>query len=273
MEGFGNHLTIDNHSQLVFAIFAHYYLFPFLFSVYFLQKRKNKNKRTILALDLWEGFSNILKQKEKISGIFVHGKEYGFGAHDFPISGVFEVEPKSCPGFIYRCSILLGCINMSFSEFRALIESVASEYHGDTYHLISKNCNHFTEDIVHRLTGKHIPGWVNRLARIGSLCSCLLPESLQVTTVKQLPEYHEMGMLLIFSADFKYLNLPFTLYNLLVLIKFWDFASASFGWFVSRRWNRNSLNCQPRRLNRNRRYRSRKAVAVTKRWEFGYIFY
>nr|KJB54086.1 hypothetical protein B456_009G020000 [Gossypium raimondii] len=192
MEGFGNHLTIDNHSQLVFAIFAHYYLFPFLFSVYFLQKRKNKNKRTILALDLWEGFSNILKQKEKISGIFVHGKEYGFGAHDFPISGVFEVEPKSCPGFIYRCSILLGCINMSFSEFRALIESVASEYHGDTYHLISKNCNHFTEDIVHRLTGKHIPGWVNRLARIGSLCSCLLPESLQVTTVKQLPEYHEM---------------------------------------------------------------------------------
>ncbi|TYI79415.1 hypothetical protein E1A91_D05G020600v1 [Gossypium mustelinum] len=126
------------------------------------------------------------------SGIEVHGKEYGFGAHDFPFSGVFEVEPKSCPGFIYRCSILLGCINMSFSEFRALIESVASEYHGDTYHLISKNCNHFTEDIVHRLTGKHIPGWVNRLARIGSLCSCLLPESLQVTTVKQLPEYHEM---------------------------------------------------------------------------------
>lgn len=126
------------------------------------------------------------------SGIEVHGKEYGFGAHDFPISGVFEVEPKSCPGFIYRCSILLGCINMSFSEFRALIESVASEYHGDTYHLISKNCNHFTEDMVHRLTGKHIPGWVNRLARIGSLCSCLLPESLQVTTVKQLPEYHEM---------------------------------------------------------------------------------
>ncbi|MBA0835618.1 hypothetical protein Goarm_007889 [Gossypium armourianum] len=126
------------------------------------------------------------------SGIEVHGKEYGFGAHDFPISGVFEVEPKSCPGFIYRCSILLGCINMPFSEFRALIESVASEYHGDTYHLIAKNCNHFTEDIVHRLTGKHIPGWVNRLARIGSLCSCLLPESLQVTTVKQLPEYHEM---------------------------------------------------------------------------------
>lgn len=28
---------------------------------------------------------------------------------------------------------------------------------------------------------------------LGSLCSCLLPESLQVTTVKQLPEYHELS--------------------------------------------------------------------------------
>ncbi|RAL44662.1 hypothetical protein DM860_003421 [Cuscuta australis] len=124
------------------------------------------------------------------SGIEVHGREYGFGAHDFPFSGVFEVEPKSCPGFIYRCSIPMGRINMPLSEFRTFIESMASEYHGDTYHLISKNCNHFTDDISHRLTGKRIPGWVNRLASLGSLCNCLLPESLQVTTVKQLPEYH-----------------------------------------------------------------------------------
>ncbi|KAA8523046.1 hypothetical protein F0562_009469 [Nyssa sinensis] len=124
------------------------------------------------------------------SGIEVNGMEYGFGAHDYPVSGVFEVEPKSCPGFIYRCSIPLGHINISPSEFRMLIENIASEYHGDTYHLISKNCNHFTDDISWRLTGKRIPGWVNRLARLGALCSCLLPESLQVSTVKQLPEYH-----------------------------------------------------------------------------------
>lgn len=124
------------------------------------------------------------------SGIEVHGLEYGFGAHDFPASGVFEVEPKRCPGFIYRCSIPLGYTTMPPTEFRAFMENVASEYHGDTYHLITKNCNHFTEDMSLRLTGKEIPGWVNRLARLGVMCSCLLPESLQVTTVKQSPEYH-----------------------------------------------------------------------------------
>ncbi|XP_030474020.1 deSI-like protein At4g17486 [Syzygium oleosum] len=125
------------------------------------------------------------------SGIEVHGKEYGFGAHDFPVSGVFEVEPRSCPGFLYRTTISLGRINMSPSEFRTFIENMASEYHGDTYHLISKNCNHFTDDVSLRLTGRRIPGWVNRLARLGALCSCLLPESLQLTTVKQSPEYRE----------------------------------------------------------------------------------
>jgi len=97
----------------------------------------------------------------------VHGKEYGFGAHDFPASGVFEVEPKKCPGFIYRCSVNLGQINMHPSEFRIFIESIANEYHGDTYNLISKNCNHFTDDVSSRLNGKRIPGWVNRLARLG----------------------------------------------------------------------------------------------------------
>ncbi|KAI3836594.1 hypothetical protein MKW98_024413 [Papaver atlanticum] len=124
------------------------------------------------------------------SGIEVHGLEYGFGAHDYSASGVFEVEPKRCPGFLYRCSVQLGYTKMPPAEFRLFMEDVASEYHGDTYHLITKNCNHFTEDMAMRLTGKEIPGWVNRLARIGVMCSCLLPESLQVTTVKQSPEYH-----------------------------------------------------------------------------------
>lgn len=60
------------------------------------------------------------------------------------------------------------------SEFRTFIESIANEYHGDTYHLISKNCNHFTDDVSNRLNGKRIPGWVNRLARLGMNTTPLL---------------------------------------------------------------------------------------------------
>lgn len=127
------------------------------------------------------------------SGIEVHGLEYGFGAHDFPASGVFEVEPKSCPGFVYRCSISLGRTTMNPYEFRAFIEHMAGDYFGDTYHLISKNCNHFTDDVCMRLTGKPTPRWVNRLARLGAFCNCLLPDYLRLPTIKHIPEYHGLS--------------------------------------------------------------------------------
>ncbi|KAL5748427.1 hypothetical protein ACOSP7_025469 [Xanthoceras sorbifolium] len=122
------------------------------------------------------------------SGIEAHGMEYGFGAHEFSSSGVFEVEPKSCPGFIFRRSVLLGTTNMSRVEFRSFMEHISGKYHGDTYHLIAKNCNHFTDEVCKQLTGKAIPGWVNRLARLGSFCNCLLPESIQITAVRHLPD-------------------------------------------------------------------------------------
>ncbi|XP_068318597.1 deSI-like protein At4g17486 isoform X1 [Pyrus communis] len=125
------------------------------------------------------------------SGIEVHGLEYGFGAHEYPSSGVFEVEPRSCPGFIFRKSVLVGSTDMSRSEFRSFMENLSGKYHGDTYHLIAKNCNHFTDEVCMRLTGKTIPGWVNRLARVGesSFCNCLLPENIQISAVRHLPDH------------------------------------------------------------------------------------
>ncbi|CAH1433807.1 unnamed protein product [Lactuca virosa] len=84
-------------------------------------------------------------------GIFHSGIE----AHEYPTSGVFEVEPKSCPEFIFR----------------------------------PKNCNHFTNEVLMRLTGKPIPGWVNRLAKLSSFCNCLLPENIQVAAVRHLPDH------------------------------------------------------------------------------------
>ncbi|KAJ4825980.1 hypothetical protein Tsubulata_050388 [Turnera subulata] len=125
------------------------------------------------------------------SGIEVHGMEYGFGAHEYPTSGVFEVEPRCCPGFIFRRSILLGTTDMSRSEFRLFMEQISAKYHGDTYHLIAKNCNHFTNEVCQELTGKPIPGWINRMARVGSFCNCLLPESIQISAVRHLPDHPE----------------------------------------------------------------------------------
>lgn len=99
----------------------------------------------------------------------VHGVEYAFGAHDYPTSGVFEVEPRQCPGFRFRKSIFMGTATLDPFQVREFMERQSANYNGDTYHLIVKNCNHFCEDICYKLTGNHIPKWVNRLARIGIL--------------------------------------------------------------------------------------------------------
>ncbi|KAK8446575.1 hypothetical protein SEVIR_9G508100v4 [Setaria viridis] len=113
----------------------------------------------------------------------VHGVEYAFGAHDFPTSGVFEVEPRQCPGFRFRKSIFLGTTCLDPIQVRQFMELQSVNYNGDTYHLITKNCNHFCKDMCYKLTGNKIPKWVNRLARIGAICNCLLPESLKISPV------------------------------------------------------------------------------------------
>ncbi|PSS31356.1 DeSI-like protein [Actinidia chinensis var. chinensis] len=123
------------------------------------------------------------------SGVEVHGVEYAFGAHDYPSSGVFEVEPRQCPGFMFRKSILIGTTCLDVDQVREFMERISAHYNGDTYHLIVKNCNHFCKDICYKLTGKSIPKWVNRLAKLGSKFNCVLPESLKISAMRHNPSY------------------------------------------------------------------------------------
>ncbi|KAL0415404.1 UNVERIFIED_CONTAM: DeSI-like protein [Sesamum latifolium] len=117
------------------------------------------------------------------SGVQVHGVEYAFGAHEHPTTGIFEGEPKQCDGFTFRKSILIGWTDMTPGEVRGMMEELADKYRGDAYNLITKNCNHFCDDACIKLTGNPIPSWVNRLARIGLLCHCIIPVSLNATKV------------------------------------------------------------------------------------------
>lgn len=109
------------------------------------------------------------------SGVQVHGVEYAYGAHDHPTTGIFDAEPRSCPGFAFRKSILVGRTDLGPEEVQDLMEELAGRYTGNTYNLISKNCNHFCNDLCLRLTSNAIPSWVNRLANLGFICKCVLP--------------------------------------------------------------------------------------------------
>nr|GEY42192.1 hypothetical protein [Tanacetum cinerariifolium] len=117
------------------------------------------------------------------SGVQVHGVEFAFGCHEQDSTGIFEGVPKQCEGFTFRKQILVGWTEMNIREVRAIMEELAEDYKGIAYNLITKNCNHFCNDVCVKLTENPIPSWINRLARIGFLCNCIIPASISSTKV------------------------------------------------------------------------------------------
>lgn len=155
-----------------------------------LMSKKKKSGTVPVYLNVYDltpinGYAYWLGLGVYHSGVQVHGVEYAFGAHEHATSGIFEVEPRQCPGFTFRKSICIGRTNLGPKDVRSFMEKLAEEYSGNTYHLITRNCNHFCNDVCIRLAGKPIPSWVNRLARLGLFCNCVLPASLNEAKVRQ----------------------------------------------------------------------------------------
>jgi hypothetical protein len=65
---------------------------------------------------------------------------------------------------------------MSSSEVASLAGTMKPDWPGSSYHLVKKNCNCFSEALAKQLLGHSIPGWVNRMADLGAMCSCLIPD-------------------------------------------------------------------------------------------------
>ncbi|ORZ14716.1 PPPDE putative peptidase domain-domain-containing protein [Absidia repens] len=111
------------------------------------------------------------------SGVEICGKEYCFGGHEYKnITGVFAVEAKvGPPGLLFKQSISVGYTNLTNDQIHKLIQDISKDYVGTSYNLLTRNCNHFTDDLCVRLTGKHAPSWINRAAKLGTMFPCVIP--------------------------------------------------------------------------------------------------
>jgi hypothetical protein len=110
------------------------------------------------------------------SGVEVHDEEFAFGGHEYDMSGIFVTGPRDAPGpVLYRESVILGETYMSKEEVHAEVAKMGKEYKGNLYHLLQRNCNHFSEDLAYRLCQGRPPSWVNRLAGLAVCLHCLLP--------------------------------------------------------------------------------------------------
>ena len=82
----------------------------------------------------------------------------------------------------FRESVVVGQTTMSRAEIKAVVDSLSRDYPGNTYHILTNNCNHFSADLCRRLTGEDLPAWVNRLAYLATWFPCLVPASLNPPT-------------------------------------------------------------------------------------------
>lgn len=131
--------------------------------------------------DLWESNDSVYWCGVGIfhSGVEVYDSEYAYGAHDYTSSGIFETAPRKTPGTVgFRESVYIGHTTLSRQEVDEVCDKLGETYRGNQYHLLQRNCNHFTDSLSQELTAQRSPGWVNRLARCGHCCSCLLPAGL-----------------------------------------------------------------------------------------------
>lgn len=52
---------------------------------------------------------------------------------------------------------------MSRDEVHEMVTNMGEEYKGNLYHLLQRNCNHFSADFAYRLCQATPPAWVSRL--------------------------------------------------------------------------------------------------------------
>ncbi|GMJ13581.1 hypothetical protein like AT4G25680 [Hibiscus trionum] len=125
-----------------------------------------KTNTTILQIN------KIFKDGIGLGGVFhsavqVYGEEewsFGFCEHG---SGVFSCPSGKNPMYTYRESMVLGRTNFSKFKVNQILQELSREWPGNSYDLLSKNCNHFCDELCEMLGVQKLPGWVNRFANAG----------------------------------------------------------------------------------------------------------
>ncbi|VDO03393.1 unnamed protein product [Rodentolepis nana] len=109
------------------------------------------------------------------TGVEVYEREYCYSGHQFGGSGIFEMVPRDSdnlgPNYIFKKSIVAGCTDFSYRDVCTILSTMEREFRGDQYHLLRKNCNHFSSafvDVRCILCGGTLPKWINRLASVST---------------------------------------------------------------------------------------------------------
>ncbi|EAR99924.3 thioredoxin domain protein (macronuclear) [Tetrahymena thermophila SB210] len=126
---------------------------------------EQKHRVVVNLYDLSGGmarvFSPMFLQKQ-IDGIWhtgcvVYGKEFYFGG------GICSGLPKQTPYGTPVQQIDVGETEVPEEVFTEFLRDISDRFTMDKYDLFKNNCNNFTDECTHFLTGQHIPEYITGL--------------------------------------------------------------------------------------------------------------
>mmetsp|Transcript_38979 Transcript_38979/g.84843 ORF Transcript_38979/g.84843 Transcript_38979/m.84843 type:complete len:441 (-) Transcript_38979:74-1396(-) len=106
-------------------------------------------------------------------GIEVLGDEWAFqGFHDAwddpTLSGVLRNEPRCHPAYLYRESVYLGKTPLDEDSVDEILDSFTDAWPANTYHLVTRNCVTFAEELAAALqVPEPFPTWVRGAIDVG----------------------------------------------------------------------------------------------------------
>lgn len=162
---------------------------PVRLNVYNLQQTAEPGKPSING-SLGFGFYH--------SGVEVFSREWAFGGNPQcgPTDpGIFCSPPRAVlPPSQFFKTIDLGFLPPGTPEVRIfyIIREMHPEWLAKSYHLLSKNCNHFSSALVERISGEFnvspplkVPDFVNRAARFADV---VCPDSVYRSMMRSVPQ-------------------------------------------------------------------------------------
>jgi len=107
------------------------------------------------------------------TGVEVSGIEYTFAGGSVSGSGIFTQTPRSNPPggqWLYKKSQEVGRTTLTSRELDRVISDMGQDFTATSYHIIVRNCNHFSDAFCKRITTNKagIPSWINRSANVAS---------------------------------------------------------------------------------------------------------
>ena len=72
-----------------------------------------------------------------------------------------DSHDKSTPLLVvFRETVYMGDTDLTQAEVLALVQKMGTDFKGNRYHLLQRNCNHFATELCNTLVGKPAPYWV-----------------------------------------------------------------------------------------------------------------